>query len=439
MNLKNLTAIYVSKPFVSSKLDALTTSGVYVYKKGKEILYIGKSINIKARILSHRENAKLDQKESLIVNGADTIECYLTDSDFNAILLESELIRKLRPKYNVRWKDDKSFLYLKITTKETWPKLYAVRNEDDHKSLYYGPFSSHREIEYILKLIRKIFSYCSQKNLTSRACFYNKIGLCDPCPNSISHNTDIVEKKKLTLRYRKNIRGIISIFEGNSSTLLQDQYKLLEKLKYLQKYEQAIRVRNNILTLEKILNQKSFSHYDGQECNSSQSGITTLITTLQHYFPDLDQLKRIECYDISNTSFKESTGSMVVCTDGYIDKSQYRRFKIRDKQIRSDFEMLHEVFSRRMAQTWQLPNLFIIDGGKPQIRKVMEVFSRLHVQIPLIGIAKHPDRIIVGIPDLLTLRLSLHNPGFNLVRLMRDESHRFAKKYHLLLRSPKMV
>ncbi len=112
-----------------------STIGVYFFVKGGKIQYIGKSVNIKARILSHLENAKISPKEAAIAH-ADTIRYIATDSEFKALLLEADLIQKHRPKYNVIWKDDKSYLYIKITVKDEFPKLFPVRKENDGKSLY---------------------------------------------------------------------------------------------------------------------------------------------------------------------------------------------------------------------------------------------------------------------------------------------------------------
>ena len=121
-----------------------STFGVYLFKKDNEVLYVGKSNNIKARVKSHLENAKLDRKEYLIVSQSTTVETVTTESEFKALILEAELIKKYLPKYNVIWRDNKSYLYIKITIKENFPKIYLSRKEHDPKSLYFGPFGSYR-------------------------------------------------------------------------------------------------------------------------------------------------------------------------------------------------------------------------------------------------------------------------------------------------------
>ncbi len=146
----------------------------------------------------------------------------------------------------------------------------------------------------------------------------------------------------------------------------------------------------------------------------------------------------MECYDISNLSQKEATASMVVFTDGLADKSQYRKFRIKDKKLQSDFDMLEEVIKRRFNNDWDRPDLLVVDGGRPQVRRVSQVLRELHITIPLIGIAKHPDRLVISVENLPIVRPPVHSLGFGMVRAIRDESHRFAKKYHLLLRNKKL-
>lgn len=165
------------------------TIGLYFFKNNKVINYIGKSVNIKARVLSHLENAKLDNKERLIIDNSNKIETIVTESEFKALILEAKLIREFQPKYNSIWKDDKSPLYVKITNNDEFPKIVITRKPSD-KSLYFGPFSSVRMVEKIINDIRRIIPFCTQKKISKKACFYSKINLCDPCPNEINNCRD---------------------------------------------------------------------------------------------------------------------------------------------------------------------------------------------------------------------------------------------------------
>ena len=431
--------------------EAPSTMGIYFYKKGPTILYIGKSVNLRARLTSHFENAKLDQKEAAIVHGADHIEYIMIDSEFKSLLLESYLIQRYKPQYNSRWRDDKSYLYIKITDKEEYPKLSIVHRERDKKSLFFGPFPSTRVAEEILKEMRKIFPYCTQKRITKHPCFYSKIQLCNPCPNVIESTEDVEERKKLKRKYRDNIRKIIQVLEGKTDLILSSMYKQLALYTKKEEYEEAIILRNKIRRFEFFLQAQLTDHIENINYNQSEEAIKALRHLLQPYFPELESLERIECYDISNTQLKQATASMVVLNNGLVNKSQYRRFKIKDEKLQSDFEMMEEMFKRRFKHVgaihesplpnnkWPTPNLIVVDGGKPQVRIIMSILAQMNIDIPLIGIAKHPDRFVIGQKDLPTIRPASNNPGFQMIRHLRDESHRFAKKYHVLLREKKML
>ena len=150
--------------------------GVYFFKNKNIILYIGKSVNLKARLLSHLENAVLDAKEAAIIHGSDHIEYTLTDSEFKALLLESQLIQLHRPQYNARWRDDKSYLYICITAGDQYPKIYQSRQRDlkDKKNKYFGPFPSNKSVQEILREIRKVFPFCTQKKAIKISLFLLK-------------------------------------------------------------------------------------------------------------------------------------------------------------------------------------------------------------------------------------------------------------------------
>lgn len=408
-----------------------STIGIYLFKKDKVVNYIGKSVNIRARVSSHLENAKLDNKERLIVDNSNTIEAIPTESEFKALILEAKLIRELQPKYNSIWKDDKSPLYIKITIKEEYPKVFLTRKELNKNCLYFGPFSSTRTAETIVSDIRKIIPFCTQKKITSKACFYSKIGLCNPCPNEINNCRDeacLVLKKQ----YRKNINQVISILRGNVKKITKSFYQQLNDLTKNKQYEEAIVVRNKIFRFDKLLDLKDDSEF---LINNNEKKLEELFILLKKYFLHLNKLERIETYDISNLGLKQAVGSMVVMKDGQINKNEYRRFKIKQAGLRSDFDRLKEVVKRRLNQSWPLPNLMIIDGGRLQIKIVKKILQENNINIPLLGIAKNPDRVIVGVDDYQNMFLKNNSPVLNLIRLLRDESHRFARKYHLFLRN----
>lgn len=407
--------------------------GVYLFKKGKTVLYIGKSIHLRARIKTHIESAKVDSKERAIVSGSDYISYSICDSEFTSLILESQLIQRLRPKYNARWKDDKSYLYIKVTINEEFPKIYATRKEQEKKALYFGPFPTLSSIEFILREIRRVIPFCMQRKISRKACFYSKLNLCSPCPNTIHSLPEGPQKKAEEREYRSNIRHIVKILKGEIGPVLKLLYERLKDKVDKLEFEEAIELRDRILRLEKFLTQASFNQEESS--NRSVESLMRLLKLLHPFYPKLNSLRRIECYDVSNLSFTNATASMVVLTHGIIDKGSYRRFKIKSKNVSSDFEMLSEVIKRRSHNSWPRPDLIVVDGGKPQVRIIGKLFTREKWTRPLIGIAKNPDRLIIGVDHYPTIRPLLNDPGFNMVRQIRDESHRFARKYHLMLRA----
>lgn len=419
--------------------DLPGTVGLYLFKKDRIINYIGKSVNIKTRVSSHLENAKLDNKERLIINNSDTIETIPTESEFKALILEAKLIRDFQPKYNSIWKDDKSPLYIKITIKEEYPKVTLSRKpvslsiDVSKNTLYFGPFSSVRTTQTIIYDIRKIIPFCMQTKINKKACFYSKIGLCNPCPNEIN-NCRGEARLALKKQYKKNINQVISILRGNVKIIVKNLYQQLNVFIKNNQYEQAIVIRNKIFRLDRLLDLKDGSEFF-QINNNNKKKLEEMLIILEKYFPRLIKLDRIETYDISNFLMEQAVGSMVVMKNGQIDKKEYRRFKIKQAGLRSDLDRLKEVVRRRLKQPWPVPDLMIVDGGRTQIKTILSVFQENQINIPLLGIAKNPDRVIVGVEGCPNLFLKNDSQVLNIIRTLRNESHRFARKYHLFLRS----
>jgi excinuclease ABC subunit C len=423
--------------------DAPSTIGVYIFWSGKERVYVGKSINLKARLISHFEAAKLDKKERAIIESADRIETFTANSEFGALVLEASLIKKYLPRYNRVARDDKSYLYITANSTEDFPAIQMNRARDLRNApttlKIIGPFPSQKVVAGILQEIRRVIPYATH-GLQKKPCFYHKIGLCEPCPGTLqelSPTTIAVAKKK----YRKNIRRIISVLSGNTEPVLEDLRKeLKQKIKDENDYEDALLLRDRILRFEHFLSQKTGLEHENFVGGRRDSLMESLHALLQRYFPNLPALHRLECYDVSNLSQKNATCAMTVMEDGAINKREYRKFRIKSTTAQSDFEMLTEVMHRRFNSEkhgdWQHPDVLIVDGGKPQVRTILRTLAQMKIEIPVIGIAKAPDRLVMGTSDLPMVRPPLSHSGFNAVRLLRDEAHRFSKKYHLLLRNP---
>lgn len=424
-----------------------STSGVYLFYEKDKVIYVGKSVNLRARIRSHFKNAKIDNKEKMIVEKTTKIETKVTESDFLATLLEAELIKKHQPKYNLRWKDDKNFLYIKITIKDEYPKLFPVRKENDGKSLYFGPFSSTQSVNFLLRELRRIIPFCTQKKTQNHPCFYAKLGLCQPCPGYIKMLEEKKEKNQkeidaLKKEYKKNIKNIIEILQGKFERIIHSLKKRMKKLSQKEKFEEALKIRQKIEQLEELIYKISFTERESSTFWKEKDLQKELKEFLTKYYPSFSKTKiiKIEAYDISNFFGQQAVGSMIVFTNGFPNKSEYRRFKIKNQPSHADTLMLKEILKRRFAKKeWELPQIIVIDGGRPQWQAASLVLKEKKLKIPIIGLAKSPDRLVVGEEKPKTIKLPGNSFLFNFFRYLRDESHRFAKKYHLYLRKKKMM
>lgn len=424
---------------ITDPREAPTLPGVYQYWQNKKLLYIGKAVSLRSRLLSHLANAKLDPKEKAIVQGATHLRYTLTDNEFFALLLEAKLIKTFQPPYNLAARDDKSYLYIVINTRDIFPKPQLVRAKDlpdlgraGKKLFIFGPFPSTLVAEEILRTIRRLIPFCQQKSLGKRACFYSHVGLCNPCPSAIKNN------QTLTRQYRRQIFQLLKILRGDTKPVINSLTSRMQKLAKLQLFEEALSLRRKIEYFQKWIDTHSFSNMRALIINSAESKLASLHQYLNAYLHDLPPLTRIECYDASNLLHQYATVSMVVMTEGRLNKAEYRRFKIKDPRANSDFARLKEALTRRFNNHWPRPDLLMIDGGKPQVRLALKVLDSLANPPVLLGLAKAPDRLIIPVDKgkqtfLRTITPEPNHPGFSLLKLLRDESHRFANNYRKIL------
>lgn len=436
-------------------------AGVYVYTdKENNILYVGKANNLRSRVSSYfLKSAKLGEKTKILVSKIYKIKITIVESELEALLLESFYIKKYRPKYNIRLSDDKSYVQIKITIKDRYPIVQLARRENDSNSVYFGPYPSSGSVKLVLRTIRKVFPYISVTNHPKRICLYNHLGLC-PCP-------PIFDSEDLRKEYKRNIKGIIRILEGQSPKILKELEKSRDNLSRDEDYEEAQITNNKINALKIIMEpfHKPFE-YDvnpNLRVDLRQDELSELKKVLNANGLSIENLKRIECYDISNTQGVYSTGSMVVFVQGEKESREYRRFKIKKSGIPNDFAMMEEVLTRRFKHAgWDSPDLVIVDGGKGQVTSALKAFAVNNITIPLIGLAKREETIIVpkqfqintnlkypisNVEKSEDLKLEIRNLNFieislpknskalHLIMRIRDEAHRFAITYHRLLRS----
>lgn len=418
--------------------DVPQVSGVYQFKdKVETVLYVGKAINLRNRITTYIKRTNIDTKTNLMLDRAQTISWIETTSDFEALLLEAQLIKKYRPKFNVIWKDDKSYIYMEVT-KEEFPSIHLKRSQDLTSDVSFGPFPSKRVISQMLKDVRKVIPYCTQSKRTKRPCFYSHLGLCFPCPGYIRGTKG---RKYLELKniYRRNIRQIKDIFSRRFAHVEKLFQRSMDKASQIGDFELAAYFRDKI-TLLRELTQNHYgptSYIENPQLlrDTTILSLKDLKEALISYIPSISLPNRIECYDISNISGLHATGSMVTFIEGTTDKSQYKRFRVRNISKSNDFAMMQQVLDRRLShREWTFPNLIVIDGGEPQLRAVSHVFKEKNIFIPCIGLAKRLEEVVVPHGNTyVKLHLPL-GPALNLLKRIRDEAHRFAHRYHTYLR-----
>jgi len=419
----------------SQYLSVTQDPGVYqLLSDNGQVLYVGKASNLRKRLSSYFQKSRdLDEKTKALVSKVKKIRIIGVSSEVEALLLEAALIKKYLPKYNIRLTDGKSYQMIRVSIADEFPKVLLTRRETDSKSVYYGPFPSSNSIRIVLKTIRKIFPYISVKNHQKRICLYYHLSLC-PCPST----QDTIGKKK---DYRKNIRRIVRFLNGDIDEVLKDLEREREIESKSENFEKASEAQKKIEAI-KLITSPFYKPFQFEENPMLKSRVRLEeIRELEEFLSKngvtVSSLGRIECYDISNTSGTNATGSMVVFTKGERDSDSYRHFRIKNppKVIPNDFAMIAEIIARRLShfEDWGVPDLIIVDGGKGQVSSALKVFKEAKSNIPLIGLAKKEELIVTS--DLRVLRLPRGSKALNLVRRIRDEAHRFAITYHKKLRS----
>ncbi|MGI8419064.1 MAG: GIY-YIG nuclease family protein [Candidatus Levyibacteriota bacterium] len=467
----------------SSYSSLPSKAGVYVYlDKSGNVLYVGKAKDLKSRVSSYFvKNAQLGPKTKALVSQVEKISITIVESELEALLLEAFYIKKYDPKYNIRLTDNKSYVKIRITVKDAYPRVLLARRDEYPDSVYYGPFPSSTAVKLVLKTIRRVFPFVSARNHPKRICLYHHLALC-PCP-------PMFDSPELKVIYRKNIRGIIRILEGQSKKIMTELEKERDAFSKDENFEKALLIQKKINALSLITApyHRPFE-YDinpNLRVDIRQQEMDGLMEVLNQNGFALKNLDRIECYDISNIQGTNAVGSMVVFEHGEKESSQYRKFKIKrewdtraKKELPNDFAMMREVLKRRLRHDeWNTPSLIIVDGGKGQVSSAMTALAECGVSIPLVGLAKREETIVVprleGInstekapegpqiksyQELLEVRfmnaerekgktlvvsednftevsLPKSSGSLHLVQRLRDEAHRFAITYHRKLRS----
>jgi excinuclease ABC subunit C len=533
--------------------------GVYqFYDEQGQVLYVGKSRNLKQRVNSYFRSRQENPRLRQLVDSIRRVEFVVTCSEEEALILECNLIKRLLPRYNILFRDGKTYPYLKLMDHYPYAWVEKVREVRDDGARYFGPFCQEWKVNQIVKFIQRHYKLikCDIPILDQKGkpCMDYQIGRCDgPCFQAIDESF-----------YAAEVSEVRAVLEGRFSRVRQILVKRMRLLASNLEFEQATRLRDQIEALE-ILNQEQWAsnphqgsldilaismikhHYliqhlmvragkivdqtkiQGEalwvdECQEQRipSEVGTLIEYIKQYYlriqdpprevctdleisdhpefksfsesfnklfgrkfglknpkqgrkarllelarknayeglrvelkvkelsgnliEEAEQLlnlgrlpRRIECFDISNTSGTNPVASMVVAIDGKLIKKLYRKFRIRCMQTPDDFEMMREVVRRRYSGSLKsredAPDLVLIDGGVGQLHAAQEILKSLGLDTPLASLAKKEELIYVAGQEESPFQLGKFSPVRLYFQEIRDEAHRFAVTYHRRLRS----
>jgi len=436
------------------KLKIPDKPGVYSFKKGEKVLYIGKATSLRSRIKSYFGKDLIVTRGPMVVDMitlSTGVKWKETESVLEALILEANLIKKYQPKYNTKEKDNKSFNYVCIT-KDLLPKVLIVRGRGLNKKNYnkiYGPFPNGQQLREGMKIIRRIFPYLDNDSLKKNNVeFYRQLGLIpsynffgdgrkkSSFPSGSGPSSFLVrgpEEKKLSSNrqneYKRNIKNLKLFFEGKKKSIITNFKK--EMLSYAKKkeFEKAGEIKKRIFALnhindavlikEEITQENAFRKLQGP------GGREPVPDRFQKHFPT--PFLRIEAYDIAHMGGKNMVGVMTVIENGEVKKSEYRKFIIKTQNGANDTGALEEVLSRRLRHIeWGLPGIIVVDGGVAQVNVAKRVASRYQLKIPIVGVVKderHKPKAIIGDENIIKKYKKQ-------ILLANNEAHRFAITFH---------
>lgn len=421
--------------------DLPAAPGVYFHKDAKgRIIYVGKAAILRNRVRQYfQASRERDPKtEALVADIVDT-DWVVTESEIDALFLESEMVKRYKPRYNILLQDDKSVIFVRINNKDPYPYISFTRQPLDDGADYYGPYYNGYAVRKALKYLRKIFPYSTHHTMPNRVCLQYHLGLCP----------GVEEQKISSADYKKVLRKLEMYLKGDRVQLAERLEKEMQSAAAKHDFELAAKRRNQMRDLRELQKQILFSDREFMDISKDQalSGLSQLL--------NIPIPKRIEGYDISHMQGTNNVASMVVATNGVADRSEYRKFKMRIPG-NNDFAHMNETLGRRFSGKhldWAKPDLLLIDGGKGQLGAALNVLQEKGVNIPAIGLAKRLEEIIIPRAawnpqksELLKHALVTHSGDFVVVLLprdshivkllqrIRDESHRFAVSYHTVLK-----
>ena len=398
--------------------------GVYFHKNAAgEVIYVGKAAVLKNRVRQYFQNTKKDAKTAALVAEIANTDWIVVDTEMDALFLESEMIKRYMPKWNILLRDDKTVSYVRISMNEEVPYVSFTRTPMDDKATYVGPFYGKTPVEKAVRILRHIFPYYV-KPYDGKKTLDTDLGLTPGIEIGRSTPVD----------YKRNLRKLIRYLEGQRDALLKELEKTMAKAAAEGEYELAAEARDQLFGLKELQRKIVFSDKEFLDISSDQA-LHELQTLLGLEKPP----RRIEGYDISHQSGTNTVASMVVFINGASARSEYRKFKIRTS-TNDDLKSMVEVISRRLKHTeWEMPDLIVLDGGITQVNAVLPLVEPLG--IPVVGRDKSGDHSRSANAKLISKNKTLYTSDHvaKLITRIDEEAHRFAITYHSLLKRKGML
>ncbi len=410
--------------------------GCYLMKDARgRVIYVGKAKNLRNRAGHYfTKIAAEEMRTADLVKEIADIDFIAAESEVDALLLEARLIKDIQPRFNVDLKDDKTFPYLQIRTREDFPRVEFTRSPKRRGVKLYGPFTSARSLRAAIQVLQRIFKFrtCGldidadePKWRWFRPCILHSIHQCTaPCNFRVTPE-----------EYRKQIRQLQKVLDGKKEELIAEMEAEMKEASSAMQFERAAKLRDEVAALRSLSLRGEADKNVQPEVfvMNPKKGVAGLKQILKLEKPP----RVIEGIDIAHLGGTAMVASLVLFIDGLPFKPGYRRFRIKSVEGVDDFASIREVVTRRyrrfLRDDQPLPDIILIDGGKGQLSAAKEALDALFITPPcLLSLAKQEEEVYrLGQDE--PLKLSRTSAALRLLQYVRDEAHRFAQHYHHLL------
>ena len=424
-------------PLVREKLNALPDKpGCYLMRDRKgTIIYVGKAVSLRRRVQSYfrdsTERAAPPKLRSLIHSVAD-LETLTVRSDAEALLMESNLIKQYRPRFNILLRDDKRYPALRADPREPVPRVTTCRIVRDDGALYLGPFPSDSVVRTVLDFTEKRFGLRKCKPIhpdaeTYRHCINDIMRFCSaPCVGRVTPE-----------EYHARFDEACAFLRGERLGIIEEVKAQMQAAAHARDYEKAATLRDTWIALHEMVRRRRRATLTAPDmlAADAREGLRGLQQAIALPAPPA----LIECFDVSNLFGAHSVAGMVAAVNGLPDRRLYRRFRIQTVEGADDPRSIAEAVRRRYARVQvegrPLPGLLLIDGGVTQLRAARSELAALGLaHMPSAGLAERFEELVLD-DGREPLRLPPESKALKVLTRLRDEAHRFALDYHRRLRN----